>query len=83
MKTIVTITTLILLATPAWAQSDLRFRNQLRCPMDSLHYGMVVFNDVQNCYKPARRNDGPVYRGYENPNRIIMQQRGGEKRKRK
>jgi hypothetical protein len=71
MKTLaiaVAATLAVLASSSAWAQSDQRFRDQLHCPMDSLHYGMTVLRDIRNCYKPTRRNDGPVYRGYENPN---------------
>ena len=72
-KTFATLFALALLI-PSSAQAQ-ACRNEpcIYCPAGSLHYGMIVKSgNIQGCYRPRRTNDGPVYSGYENPNRPIV-----------
>ena len=42
-------------------------------PANPVASAMIVKSgNIQGCYRPRRTNDGPVYSGYENPNRPIV-----------
>jgi hypothetical protein len=47
----------MLASSSAWAQSDLGFRNQLHCPIDSKYFGRVVMrtDNLPKCYGTASR----------------------------